>query len=939
MTTPLSTNHQAFVNAMKADTEAAKWGFEALLERDSFADFFDALSNAGLFSSSNNPRPIATPDGKYLTIPYWPALDYLEKCARKSREANDFELARKVLSVVKAVSNAVANTEPDNYHTYHKFAEIVGSVPIETVDASVIDLIPIWLGSKFDTGLVTAALDEGLLSRVLGSTESAQWRKACDVLRHVTALKRGTNQSGDQKLISIADDYWLREIVRHHMNELGRRVGDCAATLLTERAKEVFRENGRDLPTSLLRPAIEDHEQNHEWQRVENTFVEGAREVIANWVDVNPNQAGDFLSGLLADESEIARRLAIYIFAEKWTELGARFLDHLDDGLFKLGTLHELYNLLQRRFASFPEQHKAKTLQIINAIEAKADAERQEKASQLLRLRWLSAIEGKGYRPADDAYSSLADDSALSPIVDHPDFLAYSESRWGFGPSAFTSAELVTFAYDGSLVRRLNDFKEVDSWNGPTIRAVSDTLADAVEIDPSVFSRILPKLRSAKYAYQYGVLNGFKRLWDAEGDQHNKVAWDKTWETLLGHFESLLSETTLWGPSEPTSSEVLTLGADWIIGLIADFLEAGTKKDEKAYDPSLLPRAWPLIQTLLDKTQGVDAPGEDPMSQAINSHRGKAIEALVNHTLREARLADKADEKSHAEVWKRAEPTFDAEVAKAKNANFEFSTLAGAYIANLEYLNRPWLEKNIPALFPLDCEPNLLSGLGGLAYAPATRSIYRLLNQRELIESALGLITKGRHTREKLVERVALAYVWQDEDLDSARMQLFFKNRWTSDLEDIADLYWSFRSQKLDEPVVNRILDFLRYCMAWQKQTGEDSADLLQHLARLVVYLRTIGKEEVEWLDRLAAHVGRDFSAFEFSEQLIRLLPQNPPAIAAAFERMVDTQVPYSDYKDRMKELLRELSRHGERERSVKIADKLRSIRGMAEIYEELRLK
>ena len=38
---------------------------------------------------------------------------------------------------------------------------------------------------------------------------------------------------------------------------------------------------------------------------------------------------------------------------------------------------------------------------------------------------------------------------------------------------------------------------------------------------------------------------------------------------------------------------------------------------------------------------------------------------------------------------------FDAELAACVNGNFEFSTLAGAYSGNLEYLSVEWLKANI----------------------------------------------------------------------------------------------------------------------------------------------------------------------------------------------------------------------------------------------------
>src|SRR5690606_29946392 len=83
MSPSLSVNQLIFIEKMKADSESTMWGFERLLEIPHFTIFFDALENAGLFDAAKNPAPISTEDGQYWTIPHWPALDYLEKCAKE----------------------------------------------------------------------------------------------------------------------------------------------------------------------------------------------------------------------------------------------------------------------------------------------------------------------------------------------------------------------------------------------------------------------------------------------------------------------------------------------------------------------------------------------------------------------------------------------------------------------------------------------------------------------------------------------------------------------------------------------------------------------------------------------------------------------------------------------------------------------------------------
>src|SRR5713101_4884928 len=95
----LTANQESFIKRMTENQELARWGFELLLKRSGYDQFFDALKDAGLFDPSQNPAPIPAEEEGYVRIPYWSALDYLTAVARLSGERNDLELANKVMTV------------------------------------------------------------------------------------------------------------------------------------------------------------------------------------------------------------------------------------------------------------------------------------------------------------------------------------------------------------------------------------------------------------------------------------------------------------------------------------------------------------------------------------------------------------------------------------------------------------------------------------------------------------------------------------------------------------------------------------------------------------------------------------------------------------------------------------------------------------------------
>ena len=98
----LSENQKAFFRRMKESPELERHGFRLLLERKNFEDVFDVLKARGFFAAERNPAPEESED--VVSVPYWPALDYLRKCAEQSSRDNDIELAEKVMAIVREVS-------------------------------------------------------------------------------------------------------------------------------------------------------------------------------------------------------------------------------------------------------------------------------------------------------------------------------------------------------------------------------------------------------------------------------------------------------------------------------------------------------------------------------------------------------------------------------------------------------------------------------------------------------------------------------------------------------------------------------------------------------------------------------------------------------------------------------------------------------------------
>ena len=113
----------------------------------------------------------------------------------------------------------------------------------------------------------------------------------------------------------------------------------------------------------------------------------------------------------------------------------------------------------------------------------------------------------------------------------------------------------------------------------------------------------------------------------------------------------------------------------------------------------------------------------------------------------------------------------------------------------------------------------------------------------------------GRQARERIIERIALAYLWGDETLDSPRFSYLFESGRSEDLENASNFFASIREPKLAADQIERILCFWEKCVVWAQTFSEPPKSLLSALSRLICYVSTLGDREAHLLVAVAPHV------------------------------------------------------------------------------------
>jgi hypothetical protein len=246
------------MNRKEPTTLEIKTVTEVYLKKDEYQKyFFSKLENInwlkylkiyGFFKF--NPKPIKSPDSPGdFTIPHWYVLDYLEKVSKQT-EVNGEKTISQLLDIIRETSNfREENGEHiDNYRTWWYFVKILLNIPNDKIPLDIIQLIPIWLDSKFNVGLPDADIATKLLPKFLNSENPKDWEKAEIIVEIITAIKwvqLSEERKGlfgkDKEAETLLDNYWLLESFNKNAPKVGENCSEKIIFTIAERLKEIFR--------------------------------------------------------------------------------------------------------------------------------------------------------------------------------------------------------------------------------------------------------------------------------------------------------------------------------------------------------------------------------------------------------------------------------------------------------------------------------------------------------------------------------------------------------------------------------------------------------------------------------------------------------------------------------------------------------------------------
>lgn len=955
-----------------------------LIKNESYSDYFfktvrkiewfDILHKEGYFSPKNAPAPFEAKEKGLFTIPEWNVLPYLETISKQVDTPGNETYIDELLKIIKEVSNYRdrSGQHIDNYRTWYYFVEILINLPNRKITEEIVDLIPIWLDSRFSTSLPGSEIAEKLLPKFLNSSDPSDWIKAGRIVEIITDIKwvqvpekQRSIYEKDKEPRTLVEPHWLIKAFEKNAERIGEV---CSVDVIYGVAKRILDILRREHPHSydigydgknyqITHALLEDgkHEillyslkypddwDGYSREKIEKTlmwksdiseytgrkeFVAAAKKILIDksfplltdefdkalasiysfydytYISFNSLVAPPdiprlndaersliyILRSILLSKSRsdkemskiilnkflsreypypIFTRLVLFIVGNEWEKYKEYFFRMIDESeeikyFEKSNYATELQFLLKDNMSKFTSAEKEVIKQLIIAGPKEIPSDDPEKYVGYWKQKWLSLLKD------DPEFAALFEGQKKITGIDKEKFTFGTEFKIskGFGPSPLSTEEILKMT-NNELALRMREFKSEKDREGKTVEGFSAALKDAVAADPNKFVENLDPFKEVGFIYVYKIIDGVKDAW--------KTRKEFNWGKLFDFIDSYIQKDQFWKDELVVEKGEWLGGADhqWIIGIIAELIEEGTRDDSWAFNEDHFDKVKRIIFYLLREPEE-DKEITDYVTYTLNTPCGKLISSLVNMTLRIARVNDKKGIKAEPRWSEEYKNKFDEILGKKI---IEAYTSLGRFLPNFYYLDKNWVGEKIEQV-STQKESKYWEALmdGYLSVGAVDDELYELMKPHYQYGLSHGL--KEKRNQEHLVQHVCIGYLRDQERLDDPS-GLFTKiiDAWKHEqLLEIIGFFWMQRdylreASEENEEIKKKIIEFWK--LLYERYKGKDERSLshedkliLSTASELTALLPSIDEESYKWLMLSAPHVSEDFRSSFFIEYL-----------------------------------------------------------------------
>jgi hypothetical protein len=507
-----------------------------------------------------------------------------------------------------------------------------------------------------------------------------------------------------KELLEVAFPKLLESQPRRIIHILERNLTialDIESKSMKARQKEDF--------SYIWRPAIEEHEQNYEFGKINELLVSMLRDSLMFIVKKDDDQfLRLLLQRYLRSRYKIFGRLALYILSENvesYSDIIPTVVMNkkmLEDYRIR----HEMSGLIRK---SFPQLDEEVRQFILDWIDKGPETK--------WWIDWRIKEEGK--RPSDELVKQFANHWRLeqywiirdhvkdlyperTKIIDqlekefgtpeHPDFSTWHEGGTYGYESPLNVAEFLQKS-DDELIEILKNPPPVKEHN-PIFehQGLGMVFAEAIKQSPERFLPFADRLANNKVVPVLvgHYFQGLREAWIIPKDN-----WKPVWSTELETLALLVAKAE-HNPYQWTTDERSRVRLN-----LCRFIESVVSNRDQELDDLVLTSIKGILIGMIGDPDPNESSEEQNYSTnkdrsfiSLNHTSGEVLRTLVKYCLCYARKHPAVGERFESDVKTELEHVLDTETRPSVFSVF------GTYLANLWYLDAEWTKKNLHKIFP-----------------------------------------------------------------------------------------------------------------------------------------------------------------------------------------------------------------------------------------------
>ena len=415
---------------------------------------------------------------------------------------------------------------------------------------------------------------------------------------------------------------------------------------------------------------IEDSSQLSFHDRYQVQLVQLIREIL---IVYNLEECEQIVVGWLKNEHNIFRRVAIYLINKRYVEFKHHFWNLVDNPIDDDDCMHELYQLFSEHSKEFSADEVSRILDWIEKADyyVSDDKSVEQRAKIIVNRKreWLSALSNSDndlVKQKIIEYQKI-DNTPLG----HPGHKIWHETTYGF-KSPINIDDIKALPVD-KLVEELKKIKYASDSEALDNRGLNIQLADLVKNDPLKFSEEIKKFDELSISFKSDVIDGLTNAW-RERKQIN-------WETTLDFVLNIIRDDSFWEKDYEGGYDF----RNSFIRYICELLTAGTKSDANAFDEKYLDKAERILLIFDQKIRDSGDVFNEAATHYLNSTFGKFYDALLNLSLRYARIHKETKQDLWLPIIKQI---FDRRLDRKSESSIDISVCLGGFLPNFNFLDQ-----------------------------------------------------------------------------------------------------------------------------------------------------------------------------------------------------------------------------------------------------------